>query len=101
MQFLADRFQQFHRRQARVQHQGDAGVLGNLLQQQPAQRGLAGADLAGELDETAAAALADAEQQVRQGIPVALAEEDEARVGRDRERRFPESVVLEIHAGDL
>ena len=90
VQFLAQRFEQFDRRQPRIEHQRDARVLGQLLHQQAAQRGLAGAHFARELHESAAAALADAEQQVRERVPVALAEEHEARVGRDRERRFPE-----------
>src|SRR5690606_3445292 len=87
VQFLADGLQQLDRVLPRVQHQGDVGVLRQLLQQQAAEGGLAGADLAGQLHETAATALADAEQQVRERIPVALAEEDEARVRGDRERR--------------
>src|SRR5207342_3978336 len=90
--------EQFDRGQARVEHQRDAGVLGKLFQQQAAQRGLAGAYLAGELHEAAPAALAHAEQQVRERVAVALAEEHEARIRRDRERRFLESPVLEVHA---
>src|SRR5690606_26943637 len=73
--------------------------LRQLFEQQPAQRGLAGADLAGQLDETAAAALADAVQQVRERVPVAFAQKHEARVGRDRERWLAEPVVVEIHPG--
>src|SRR3546814_7824772 len=90
MQLLADGFNQFHRRQPRIEHQRNLGIFRQLLQQQPAERGLAGTDLAGELDKTAAATLADAIQQVRQGIAVALGQIDEARIRRDRERRSEE-----------
>src|SRR5690606_17914449 len=65
-------------------------------EQQPAQRGLAGADLAGELDEAAAAALVDPEQQVRQGVAVPFAQVHEARVRGDRERRLAEAEVRQV-----
>src|SRR5690606_85780 len=77
--------------------EGHAGMVRELAQQQPAERGLAGADLAGELHEAAAAALGDPEQQVRERGAVAFAEEDEARIRRDRERGRGEAVVLEVH----
>ena len=96
-QFLADRFKQLDRRYARVQHQRHARVLRQLLQQQAAQRGLAGADLAGQLHEAAAAALADAETQVRERIAVTLAEEHEARIRGDRERWLGQAEVIEVH----
>jgi hypothetical protein len=59
-----------------------------LLEREPAQGGLAGADFAGQLHEAAAAALADAVHQVRERVPVALAQVDEARVRGDREWRL-------------
>src|SRR6185312_1520022 len=65
------------------------------------QRGLAGADLAGQLHETAAATLADAVQQVRERVPVALAQENVARIGGDREGRLFEAVELKIHSVTL
>ncbi len=98
LQLLGDALEQLDRSQARIEHQGHAHVVGQLLQQQPAQRGLSRAHLAGELHETAAAALADAVEQVRQRVAVALAQEDEARIGRDRERRFAQAVEVEVHA---
>jgi hypothetical protein len=97
-QFLADRLQQLHRIQPRIQHQRGVGVLGQPVQQQPAERGLAGADFAGELHEAAAAALLDAVEQMRQRVPMVFAEEHVMRVGRDRERRLFEAVVLQVHA---
>ncbi len=96
-QFLADRLQQFLRRQPGVEHQGRLGILGQLLKQQATERGLAGPDLTGQLHETTRATLANPEQQVRQGIPVALAEIHEARVRGDRERRLLQAVELEVH----
>ena len=85
--------------EARIQHQRRMGVLGQLVQQQAAERGLAGAHFAGELHESAAAALLDAVEQVRQGIPMVFAEEHVMRVRGDRERRLFEAVVLQIHGG--
>jgi hypothetical protein len=98
-QLLADRLQQLDRALPWVQDQRHPRVHGQLFQQQPAQRGLAGADLAGELHEAAAAALVDPERQVRQRVPVALAEEHEARVRGDRIRRLVQAVMREVHAG--
>ena len=93
VEFLADGLQQFDGRQSRIQHQRDARVLGQLLEQQPAQRGLAGAHFAGQLHEAAAATLTDAIQQVRERIAMALAEEHEARIGRDRIGRLGQAVM--------
>jgi hypothetical protein len=97
VQLLADRRQQLERRQPRIEHQRHVRAFRQLLEQQPRERGLARADLAGELHEPAAAALADAEQQVRERVAVALRQEHEARIGRDRERWFLEAVELEVH----
>ena len=60
-QLLADGQQELGRRHARIQDQRDLGVLGRLRQQRANHRGLAGAHLAGELDE--AAGLVDAIHQ--------------------------------------
>ena len=57
---------------------------------------LAGADLARDLDE--ALTLLDAEGQVIEGLFVALAVEEEARVGRDVEGRLAEAVELVVPA---
>jgi hypothetical protein len=96
VQLARDRLEQLHRVEQRVEDQRDARVRGQLLEQQPADRRLARADLAGELHEAAAAALADAEQQVRERVPVALAQEDEARIRGDGERRLAQAVVGQV-----
>jgi len=59
-QFLADRLQQLGGRQQRIEDQCNSCVGRQLFEQQPADGRLAGADFAGQLDETAASALADA-----------------------------------------
>ena len=68
---------------------------GSLLEEAAAHRGLAGADLAGEQHEAAAAA--HAVQQVRQRLAVALAHEEVARIRRDRERPLLQPEVTLVH----
>jgi hypothetical protein len=55
-------------RQPRIEDQRDLGILRRARQQRADGRGLAGADLAGQLDE--AAGLVDAVQQMRERIRV-------------------------------
>src|SRR5262249_37285240 len=86
LELLADRLDELDRAQLRIEDQRGARVLGQLLEQQAAQRRLAGADFAGQLHEAAAAALADAVQEVRERVAMPLGQEHVARVGRDRER---------------
>ncbi len=95
LQLVADALQEFGGRHPRVQDQRDIAVGRELLQQAAQHRGLAGADLAGELDE--AAGLADAVGQVRQRLRVALAEVEVARVRRDRERLFVQPEKASVH----
>ena len=83
------------RRHARIEDQRDLGVLRRLRQQRAHHRGLAGAHLAGELDE--AAGLVDAIHQVRQGLRVPFREEQVARIGRDGERLFVEAEKRGVH----
>ena len=99
LELLAHRLDELDRRELRIQHQRNPRVLRQLLEQQPTQRRLAGADLARQLHEAAAAALADAIEQVRQRIAVAFGQEHVARVRRDRERRLAQPVVFEVHGG--
>src|SRR5262249_62013347 len=77
--------------------QDERGPVGRaeLLEDRPADGRLAGADLAGDLDE--ALALLDAEQDVVERLPVPLGEEEETRVGRAGEWRFlgPLEVVVQ------
>ena len=95
-QLLADRQQELRRVHARVQDQRDLGVVRLLGQQRADDGGLAGADFAGELDE--AAGLGDAIDQVRQRLGVATAEEQVARVRRDREGLLGQAVERKVHA---
>ena len=96
VQFLADREQELGRRDAGVQDQRDVRVARQLLEQAADHGGLAGADLARELDETAR--LVDAVQQVRERLGMPLAEVQVAGVRRDRERLFLETEKARVHA---
>jgi ribosomal protein L13E len=71
--------------------------LRNLLEQAARDRGLAGADLAGEQYEPAFAT--DPVEQMRQGVLVALAHVKVTRRWRDGERGFSEAEVIQIHRG--
>ena len=82
----------------RIQDQRDLGPRGQLLEQAPDQRRLAGADLAGQLDE--AAALGDPVDEVRERVGVPRAHVEIARVGRYRERLLVESEELAVHAAN-
>src|SRR5262249_164903 len=52
-QLVADRGQEFQRGQLGIEDERDVDVRGELLEEIPADRGLARADLAGQLDEAA------------------------------------------------
>ena len=69
----------------------------DLLEEAAADGGLAGADLAGQQHEAAAAL--QPVQQVRQRLAVPRAQVQEARVGRDRERLLLQSEEGRIHGG--
>jgi hypothetical protein len=96
-EFLAHRLQQFHRRQLGVVDIGHAVAGRDLLQEAAADGGLAGADLAGQQHEAAAAL--QPVQQVRQRLAVPRAQVQEARVGRDRERLLLQAEEGRIHGG--
>ncbi len=83
-ELLADAQQKFRGRDPRIQDDRDVGVLRHARQQRAHDGRLAGADLAGQLHETAG--LVDAVQQVRERLGVPLAQVEIARVRRDRER---------------
>ena len=68
------------------EHFRDIDAIRQLLEQASADRGLAGSHLAGQQNE--AATHADAVEQMGQGLLVALAHEEIARVRRDRKRFF-------------
>ena len=97
-ELATDGTQQFARFEHRIQDQRDAGVFRNLFEQQAAQRGLAGADLASQLDKATAAAPSNSIKQVGQCVLMALAQEHEAWIGRDRKRPFLETVELFVHS---
>ena len=82
LELLADGLDHLHGRELGIEQQGNLGVFRQLFEKQAAEGGLAGADFAGELHEATAAALADAIQQVRERIAVALGKEYIARVRR-------------------
>jgi hypothetical protein len=84
VELVADGLQKLHHGELRVEDVGDVAALRDLLEEAPAHRRLAGADLAREQDEAAAAA--DAVEQVRQRLAVALAHVEITRVRRERER---------------
>ena len=95
-ELLADGQQELGGGDARVEDQRDFGVLRDLREQRADGGGLAGADLAGELDE--AAGLADAVNEVRKRLRMALAQEEIARVGGDGERLFVQPEERQVHA---
>src|SRR5690606_19159832 len=98
-QLVEDVLDELARRQLRIQDQRDLGLLGELLEDAADQRRLAGADLAGQLDE--AAALGDTVDQMRERIRMAAAQEEIPRIRRDRERLFVKSEKFGIHEFDL
>ena len=87
---------QFIGGEAGVEDQCDpVGVLVELVEQGPEDRGLAGPDLAGHLDEPGV--MLDPVKEMGKDLLVVLAEEDEPGVRGDGERFFLEPVVVEIH----
>ena len=94
-EFLADGLQEIQRREPRIDDQGDFRVLGRARQQRADRGGLAGADLAGQLDE--AAGFIDAVDQVRQRIGMVAAQVQVTRVRRDRKGFFGDAEEGEVH----
>ena len=103
VELLADRLQQLGDGELGVEDVGHMAAGRNLLQEAAADGGLAGADVAGEQHKAAAgtacvmARAGHAIQQVRQRLPVALAHEQVARVGRDRKRVLRQAEMLRVH----
>jgi hypothetical protein len=95
VELVADRLQELHHRELRVEDVGDVAALGDLLEKAAADRRLACADLAREQDEAAAAA--DAVEQVGERLAVALAHVEVARVRRERERLLLEAEEPRVH----
>ncbi len=92
-----DLAQQLVHRQEGVEHQRRERRLVEPRQQRPGDRGLAGADVAGEHDH--AFVPARRVEQLADGLLVRFAQIEEMRVGRQRERRLREAVVLLVGLG--
>ena len=95
VQFFADRRQEFRARQLGVQDDRHVGELGKLLEQGTDEGRLAGAHFAGELDE--AAAFLDAVDEVRERLPVPLAQVEVAGIGGDREWLLVKAEEAGVH----
>ena len=96
-QFVADALHQFQRRHPRVQDERHVGVVRHLRQQATHHRGLAGAHFARQLHE--ATRMGDAIQQMRQGLRVAVTQEEVPRVWRDGERWLGQPEKRGVHGG--
>ena len=96
-QFLGNRREEFPGRQLGIEDQRDVRLVRQLLEQAADQRGLAGTDFAGELNESAA--LGNAVEQVGQRVGMALAHVQVARVRSDGKGFFRQSEKLGVHAG--
>ena len=99
---VADGEEELRGRERRVGDERRVDVLREPIEEQTAQRGLADADLSGEVHD--AAPLLDAPAQMRERLFVARAEIDEAAVRCVRERGFAEAEVPDVwracrHAG--
>jgi hypothetical protein len=81
--------------QARVEDERRLVSWSEFFEQLTANRRLARADFAGELDE--AFPLANAEQEMIERLLMLRAEKQKARVRRNIKRRFPQVVVLQVH----
>ncbi|MNG08073.1 hypothetical protein D3C84_914050 [compost metagenome] len=95
LQLVADGFQQLGDAVFGIEDDRNFGVLRQLLEQAAAHRGLAGADIAGQQDETAVAV--DAVEQAGQSLAVLLAQVQVARVGRYGERQLGEAEIIAVH----
>ena len=95
VELVADRLQQLDHGELRIEDVGDVAALRDLLEEAAADGRLAGADLAREQHEAAAAA--DAVEQVRQRLAVALAHVEVARIRRERERLLLQAEEPHVH----
>src|SRR5436190_15177393 len=74
-------------------------MIAQFIQHRPAKRRLARADFARELDESLP--LANAVKQMIKRFAMLRAVKQEPRVRRDRERRFVQPVIFQIHNNSL
>src|SRR2546425_976616 len=82
---------QLEPREARVEQVRDLGIRTETLEQCAAERGLAGADLAGNRNETLA--LLDPVEQMGERLAMRGGEVEIARIGREGERLLSQPVV--------
>jgi len=94
-QLLADGLQKLDGRDPRIEYDRHVRMMRHAGQQGAHHRSLAGAHLAGELDEPAG--FVDAVQQMRERLGVALAQIEIARIRRDGEGLFAETEEAGIH----
>ena len=95
VQLLAHSGQQLDGGEGGIEHHRHVHLGRQLLEQRAAHGGLAGADLAGELQEAAPGA--DAVEQMGERFPVTVRQVEIPRVGRDRERKLGEPEVGVVH----
>ena len=95
MQLFADRAQELDARQLRVQHDGNIGKLGQLLQQAAYQGRLAGTDFAGQLDK--ATAFPDTVDEMGERFRMPLAHIEVTRIRGDREWLLVQSKKTGVH----
>jgi len=94
-EILVYRLQKLDFRQVGIEDDGAFGALVHLIEQVPAERGLAGADLA--RDDHEAAPLLDAVSKMRDGLLVLIAQVEILRVGCDIEGLLIETEKRLVH----
>ena len=82
-----------------IEDQGGGKFGAKLFQQGAAEGGFARADLAGQLDK--ALALANAVEQMVEGLAMLGAEKQEPRIGCNVKGRFLQPVIFQVHALEL
>lgn len=99
-EFGGDRLHELVSVQRGIQNEG-GGITAatELLEHRAAERGLAGANFAGELHK--AFALANSVKQVIEGFTVFGAVKQEPRVRGNIERRLGQAIIVKIHRGTL
>ena len=96
IQLHGDGFDELIGVQDRIENErgGEGGA--ELIEQSAAKCGFARADLAGQLDK--ALSFANAKKEVVKSLAMFGAEKQEPRIGCNVERRFFQSVIVQIHA---
>ena len=97
-QLVADGRQQLDRRQPRREDHRHVDLGRELVEQRAAHGRLAGPDLTRQLDEAPAL---EPVHQVGERLPVPLAQEEVARVGREGKRPLGQPEMCSVHAGTV